>query len=229
MRNKAIGTLFIVSTPIGNLDDITIRAIKTLESVDIILCEDTRRSKKLLNHIAVKSNLKSHHKFNEHKELEKVVEKIILGNNVALITDAGTPGISDPGFLIIKTCIAKKIKVECLPGPTALIPGIVLSGLPMEKFIFEGFLPLKKGRSSRLKVLSSENRTMIFYESPHRLIKTLNDFQSTFGSERKISVSRELTKIYEETKRGSLKEIIKIFENKKPKGEFVIVVNGRKN
>ena len=221
--------LYVVPTPIGNLDDITIRAIKTLESVDIILCEDTRRSKKLLNHIGVKSNLKSHHKFNEHKELEKVVEKIILGNNVALITDAGTPGISDPGFLIIRTCIAKKIKVECLPGPTALIPGIVLSGLPMEKFIFEGFLPLKKGRSSRLKVLSSENRTMIFYESPHRLIKTLNDFQSTFGSERKISVSRELTKIYEETKRGCLKEIIKIFENKKPKGEFVIVVNGRKN
>ena len=221
--------LYVVPTPIGNLDDITIRAIKTLESVDIILCEDTRRSKKLLNHIGVKSNLKSHHKFNEHKELEKVVEKIILGNNVALITDAGTPGISDPGFLIIRTCIAKKIKVECLPGPTALIPGIVLSGLPMEKFIFEGFLPLKKGRSSRLKVLSSENRTMIFYESPHRLIKTLNDFQSTFGAERKISVSRELTKIYEETKRGSLKEIIKIFENKKPKGEFVIVVNGRKN
>lgn len=221
--------LYVVPTPIGNLDDITIRAIKTLESVDIILCEDTRRSKKLLNHIGVKSNLKSHHKFNEHKELEKVVEKIILGNNVALITDAGTPGISDPGFLIIRTCIAKKIKVECLPGPTALIPGIVLSGLPMEKFIFEGFLPLKKGRSSRLKVLSSENRTMIFYESPHRLIKTLNDFQSTFGSERKISVSRELTKIYEETKRGSLKEIIKIFENKKPKGEFIIVVNGRKN
>ena len=221
--------LYVVPTPIGNLDDITIRAIKTLESVDIILCEDTRRSKKLLNHIGVKSNLKSHHKFNEHKELEKVVEKIILGNNVALITDAGTPGISDPGFLIIRTCIAKKIKVECLPGPTALIPGIVLSGLPMEKFIFEGFLPLKKGRSSKLKVLSFETRTMIFYESPHKLIKTLNDFKSTFGSERKISVSRELTKIYEETKRGSIKEIIKIFENKKPKGEFVIVVNGRKN
>ena len=221
--------LYVVPTPIGNLDDITIRAIKTLESVDIILCEDTRRSKKLLNHIGVKSNLKSHHKFNEHKELEKVVEKIILGNNVALITDAGTPGISDPGFLIIRSCIAKKIKVECLPGPTALIPGIVLSGLPMEKFIFEGFLPLKKGRSSKLKVLSFETRTMIFYESPHKLIKTLNDFKSTFGSERKISVSRELTKIYEETKRGSIKEIIKIFENKKPKGEFVIVVNGRKN
>ena len=221
--------LYVVPTPIGNLDDITIRAIKTLEIADIILCEDTRRSKKLLNHIGVKSNLKPHHKFNEHKELEKVVEKIILGNNVALITDAGTPGISDPGFLIIRTCIAKKIKVECLPGPTALIPGIILSGLPMEKFIFEGFLPLKKGRSSKLKVLSFETRTMIFYESPHRLIKTLNDFQSTFGSERKISVSRELTKIYEETKRGSLKEIIKIFENKKPKGEFVIVVNGRKN
>ena len=221
--------LYVVPTPIGNLDDITIRAIKILESVDIILCEDTRRSKKLLNHIGVKSNLKSHHKFNEHKELEKVIEKIIIGNNVALITDAGTPGISDPGFLIIRSCIAKKIKVECLPGPTALIPGIILSGLPMEKFIFEGFLPLKKGRSSKLKVLSSETRTMIFYESPHKLIKTLNDFQSTFGSERKISVSREITKIYEETKRGSIKEIIKMFENKKPKGEFVIVVNGRKN
>ena len=221
--------LYVVPTPIGNLDDITIRAIKILESVDIILCEDTRRSKKLLNHIGVKSNLKSHHKFNEHKELEKVVEKIILGNDVALITDAGTPGISDPGFLIIRSCIAKKIKVECLPGPTALIPGIILSGLPMEKFIFEGFLPLKKGRSSKLKVLSSETRTMIFYESPHKLIKTLNDFQSTFGSERKISVSREITKIYEETKRGSIKEIIKMFDKKKPKGEFVIVVNGRKN
>jgi len=221
--------LYVVPTPIGNLDDITIRAIKILESVDIILCEDTRRSKKLLNHIGVKSNLKSHHKFNEHKELDKIVDKIVLGNNVALITDAGTPGICDPGFLIIRTCITKKIKVECLPGPTALIPGIVLSGLPMEKFIFEGFLPSKKGRSSKLKVLSSETKTMIFYESPLKLIKTLNDFQSTFGSERKISISRELTKIYEETKRGTIKEILEIFENKKPKGEFVIVVNGRKN
>lgn len=221
--------LYVVPTPIGNLDDITIRAIKTLEIADIILCEDTRRSKKLLNHIGVKSNLKSHHKFNEHKELDKIVDKIVLGNNVALITDAGTPGICDPGFLIIRTCITKKIKVECLPGPTALIPGIVLSGLPMEKFIFEGFLPSKKGRSSKLKVLSSETKTMIFYESPLKLIKTLNDFQSTFGSERKISVSRELTKIYEETKRGTIKEILEIFENKKPKGEFVIVVNGRKN
>ena len=221
--------LYVVPTPIGNLEDITIRAIKTLESVDIILCEDTRRSKKLLNHIGVKSNLKSHHKFNEHKELDKIVDKIVLGNKVALITDAGTPGICDPGFLIIRTCIINKIKVECLPGPTALIPGIVLSGLPMEKFIFEGFLPSKKGRSSKLKVLSSETKTMIFYESPLKLIKTLNDFQSTFGSERKISVSRELTKIYEETKRGTIKEILEIFENKKPKGEFVIVVNGRKN
>lgn len=221
--------LYVVPTPIGNLDDITIRAIKTLEIADIILCEDTRRSKKLLNHIGVKSNLKSHHKFNEHKELDKIVDKIVLGNKVALITDAGTPGICDPGFLIIRTCITKKIKVECLPGPTALIPGIVLSGLPMEKFIFEGFLPSKKGRSSKLKVLSSETKTMIFYESPLKLIKTLNDFQSTFGSERKISVSRELTKIYEETKRGTIKEILEIFENKKPKGEFVIVVNGRKN
>ena len=216
--------LYVVPTPIGNLDDITIRAIKILESVDIILCEDTRRSKKLLNHIGVKSNLKSHHKFNEHKELEKVVEKIILGNDVALITDAGTPGISDPGFLIIRSCIARKIKVECLPGPTALIPGIVLSGLPMEKFIFEGFLPLKKGRSSKLKVLSFETRTMIFYESPHKLIKTLNDFQSTFGSERKISVSRELTKIYEETKRGTLSDLYLYFDKKKAKGECIILV-----
>ena len=221
--------LYVVPTPIGNLDDITIRAIKVLENVDIILCEDTRRSQKLLNHFGLKSNLRSHHKFNEHKELDKIVDEIILGNNVALITDAGTPGISDPGFLIIRSCLTKKIEVECLPGPTALIPGLILSGLPMDKFIFEGFLTPKKGRSSKLKALSSENRTMIFYESPYKLIKTLNDFQSTFGSERRISVSRELTKIYEETIRGSIKEIIKIFENKKPKGEFVIVVNGRKN
>ena len=221
--------LYVVPTPIGNLDDITIRAIKVLENVDIILCEDTRRSQKLLNHFGLKSNLRSHHKFNEHKALDKIVDEIILGNNVALITDAGTPGISDPGFLIIRSCLTKKIEVECLPGPTALIPGLILSGLPMDKFIFEGFLTPKKGRSSKLKALFSETRTMIFYESPHKLIKTLNDFQSTFGSERRISVSRELTKIYEETIRGSIKEIIKIFENKKPKGEFVIVVNGRKN
>ena len=219
--------LYIVPTPIGNLDDITLRAIKVLEYVDLILCEDTRRSKKLLNHLEIKSQLRSHHKFNEHKEVKSIVDKIKEGNNVAVISDAGTPGISDPGFLIVRTCLENDVEVECLPGASALIPALIISGISADKFIFEGFLPVKKGRKTRLSALCLETRTMIFYESPHKLLKTLVDFESSFGPERKVSISREITKFFEETLRGSIKELINIYANKKPKGEYVIVVQGK--
>ncbi len=218
--------LYIVPTPIGNLDDITIRAIKTLEDVDLILCEDTRRSNKLLKHLNIDGKLRSHHKFNEHNEVEIIINKIKEGASVALISDAGTPGISDPGFLIARTCLKNDIEIECLPGPTALIPGLLVSGISADKFVFEGFLPIKKGRKKRLSNLSSEKRTMIFYESPHKLIRTLMDFKDTFGSNRRISVSRELTKLYEETLRGTIGEIVDLCQRKKPKGEYVIVVEG---
>lgn len=218
--------LYIVPTPIGNLDDITIRAIKTLEDVDLILCEDTRRSNKLLKHLNIDGKLRSHHKFNEHNEVEIIINKIKEGASVALISDAGTPGISDPGFLIARTCLKNDIEIECLPGPTALIPGLLVSGISVDKFVFEGFLPIKKGRKKRLSNLSSEKRTMIFYESPHKLIRTLMDFKDTFGSNRRISVSRELTKLYEETLRGTIGEIVDLCQRKKPKGEYVIVVEG---
>mgnify|MGYP001419470984 FL=1 len=221
--------LYVIPTPIGNLDDITIRAIKTLEFVDIILCEDTRRSQKLLNHLGIKSNLKSHHKFNEHKQVNNIVDKIKSGSNVGVISDAGTPGISDPGFLLIRSCLNSNIDIECLPGPTALIPALIISGLPTEKFVFEGFLPNKKGRKMKLQSLSQETRTMIFYESPHKLTKTLIDFQNIFGLERKISLSREITKIYEHTQRGKINEILEKLQYKKNKGEFVIVVDGKKS
>jgi 16S rRNA (cytidine1402-2'-O)-methyltransferase len=218
--------LYIVPTPIGNLDDITIRAIKTLEDVDLILCEDTRRSNKLLKHLNIDGKLRSHHKFNEHNEVEIIINKIKEGASVALISDAGTPGISDPGFLIARTCLKNDIEIECLPGPTALIPGLLVSGISADKFVFEGFLPIKKGRKKRLSNLSSEKRTMIFYESPHKLTRTLMDFKDTFGSNRRISVSRELTKLYEETLRGTIGEIVDLCQRKKPKGEYVIVVEG---
>ena len=221
--------LYVIPTPIGNLDDITIRAIKTLEFVDIILCEDTRRSQKLLSHLGIKSKLKSHHKFNEHKQVSNIVNKIKSGINVGVISDAGTPGISDPGFLLVRSCLNSNIDIECLPGPTALIPALIISGLPMEKFVFEGFLPTKKGRKTKLQNLSIETRTMIFYESPHKLIKTLIDFQNIFGSERNISVSREITKMYEHTLRGKIDDILEKLQNKKNKGEFVIVVDGKKS
>jgi 16S rRNA (cytidine1402-2'-O)-methyltransferase len=219
--------LYIVPTPIGNLDDITLRAIKVLDDVDLILCEDTRRSKKLLNHLGIKSQLRSHHKFNEHKEVKFIVNKIKEGNNIAVISDAGTPGISDPGFLIVRTCLENDIEVECLPGASAFIPALIISGISADKFIFEGFLPVKKGRKTRLSALCLETRTMIFYESPHKLLKTLVDFESSFGPERKVSISREITKLFEETLRGSIKELINIYSNKKPKGEYVIVVQGK--
>ena len=219
--------LYIVPTPIGNLDDITLRAIKVLEVVDVILCEDTRRTKKLTNHIGINCKLKSHHKFNEHKQVKFIVQNIKNGMNIALVSDAGTPGISDPGFLITRECLNNGVEIECLPGPTAFIPALLLSGFSTDRFVFEGFLPIKRGRKARLSSLSQEKRTIIFYESPHKLIKTLNDFKSFFGSNRRISVSRELTKIYEETLTGSIKEICQIFFSKKLKGEFVIVVKGK--
>ncbi len=221
--------LYVIPTPIGNLDDITIRAVKTLEFVDIILCEDTRRSQKLLSHLGIKSKLKSHHKFNEHKQVNNIVNKIKSGINIGVISDAGTPGISDPGFLLVRSCLNSNIDIECLPGPTALIPALIISGLPMEKFVFEGFLPSKKGRKTKLQNLSTETRTMIFFESPHKLTKTLIDFQNTFGLERNISVSREITKMYEHTLRGKINEILEKLQNKKNKGEFVIVVDGKKS
>ena len=221
--------LYIVPTPIGNLEDFTFRAINILKDVNLILCEDTRRSKKLLIHYNIETPLRSHHKFNEHKEIGKIVDKILSGEKIALISDAGTPGISDPGFLAVRTCLENNIQVECLPGATALIPALVNSGIPFDKFVFEGFLPSKKGRKTRLEKLSEEKRTMIFYESPHKLLKTLNDFSNSFGSDRKVSISRELTKIYEETIRLSLEESIKLFNEKPPKGEFVIIVEGCKN
>jgi 16S rRNA (cytidine1402-2'-O)-methyltransferase len=219
--------LYIVPTPIGNLEDITLRAIKVLKKVDLILCEDTRRSKKLLNHLEIDVPLRSHHKFNEHSEVSYIVKKIVEGSNMALISDAGVPGISDPGFLIVRTCLENNIEIECLPGPTAFVPALVVSGLPIDKFIFEGFLPAKKGRKSRLVKLALESRTMVFYESPHKLLRTLLDFDNFFGSNRKISISRELTKLYEETLRGSIKEMVAIYSNKKPKGEYVIIVQGK--
>ena len=219
--------LYIVPTPIGNLDDITIRAVQVLKKVDLILCEDTRRSKKLLNHLGIKSQLRSHHKFNEHSEVEYIVKKIKEDRNVAVISDAGTPGISDPGFLIVRTCLENEIEVECLPGPTALIPALMVSGISSDKFIFEGFLPIKKGRKTKLSILALEKRTMIFYESPHKLLRTLLDFENFFGPKRKISLSRELTKLYEETIRGTVEEMKEIYKSKKPKGEYVIVVEGK--
>ena len=220
--------LILIPTPIGNLDDITLRAIECIKDVDLILCEDTRRSLKLLNHLQIKKPLKSFHKFNEHSKVENVIIEIQSGIKVGLISDAGTPSISDPGYLIVKMCIDNNIDVECLPGPTALIPALVISGLPSERFTFEGFLPVKKGRNTRLQELSSEKRTMIFYESPYKLYKTLEDFYEYFGPEREISISKELTKIFEHTQRGKIKDIIDSYKNKKLKGEFVIVVKGLK-
>ena len=220
--------LILIPTPIGNLDDLTFRAIECIKDVDFILCEDTRRSIKLLNHLQIKKPLKSFHKFNEHSKVEKVIIEIQSGIKVGLISDAGTPSISDPGYLIVKMCIDNNIVVECLPGPTALIPALAISGLPSERFTFEGFLPVKKGRKTRLQELSLEKRTMIFYESPYKLYKTLKDFYDFFGPDREISISKELTKIFENTKRGKIKDIIDAYENKKLKGEFVIVVKGLK-
>jgi 16S rRNA (cytidine1402-2'-O)-methyltransferase len=218
--------LFIVPTPIGNLKDITIRAVEVLGSVDLILAEDTRQSAKLLKHLNIHTQLKSHHLANEHSSVELICEKILSGTKTALISDAGTPGISDPGFLLIRTALEKGIPVETLPGATALIPALVNSGLPCERFCFEGFLPQKKGRNKKLTALEHETRTMIFYESPYRLLRTLEEMSGHFGINRKVSVSRELSKIYEETIRGTLGSLTDHFSEHEPKGEFVIVVAG---
>tara|TARA_B100000902_G_C27106581_1_gene811473 strand:+ start:309 stop:959 length:651 start_codon:yes stop_codon:yes gene_type:complete len=214
-----------VPTPIGNLGDITFRAIETLKSVDLILAEDTRTSLKLLKHYKINSKIESYHMHNEHKKADSIINKISEGNTIALISDAGTPSISDPGFLLVRECIKNNIEVECLPGATALITALVISGLPSDKFLFEGFLPAKKGRTKRLKELSNEKKTIIFYESPHRILKTLKDFSNYFSPEKQVSVSREITKIYENTFRGTIEESIVHFEKNKPKGEFVIVLS----
>jgi len=217
--------LFIVPTPIGNLGDITLRSIEVLKSAHLILAEDTRTSSKLLKHYEIDTPVESFHMHNEHKKLEYIINKLKRDFQIALISDAGTPGISDPGFLLVRECINNEVEVECLPGPTAFVPALVSSGLPCDRFSFEGFLPVKKGRTKRLKELSAETKTMVFYESPHRILKTLNDLSNFFDVESQISVSRELTKLYEETFRGTIKGSVEHFEKNKTKGEFIIVLS----
>lgn len=223
-----MGKLYLVPTPIGNLEDITFRAIRVLKEVDLILAEDTRTSGKLLNHFEIETQMHSHHMHNEHKTVDSIVKRIQAGENIALISDAGTPAISDPGFLLTRACVENNLEVDCLPGATAFVPALVNSGLPNDKFVFEGFLPVKKGRQTRLKLLAEETRTIIFYESPHKLIKTLGHFVEYFGAERPISVSRELTKMFEETIRGTAQEVLEHYTAKPPKGEIVIIVGGKK-
>lgn len=219
--------LYIVPTPIGNLEDITLRAINVLRDADMVFAEDTRTTSFLLRHLGIEQKLRSHHKFNEHAAVQSVAASIAAGNNVALVSDAGTPGISDPGFLLVRTCVDAGIEVETLPGATALIPALVQSGFPCDRFCFEGFLPQKKGRSKQLQALADEERTMIFYESPYRVVKCLEQFAAVFGPERKVSVSRELTKKFEQTLRGTVEEVLEHFRTTEPKGEFVIVVCGK--
>lgn len=215
-------------TPIGNLKDMTFRAIEVLEKADLILAEDTRTSGKLLKHYNITTHMQSHHMHNEHKTTDAIVQRIQSGDTIALISDAGTPSISDPGFLLTRACVEAGIEVDCLPGPTAFVPALVNSGLPSDKFVFEGFLPVKKGRQTRLLLLSEDTRTIIFYESPHKLLKTLKQFVEYFGADRPVSVSRELTKLHEETIRGTVSEVAAHFESKPPKGELVVIVGGKK-
>ncbi len=219
--------LFIIPTPIGNLEDITLRALRILKEVNIILAEDTRTTGNLLKHFSIDKKMISHHLHNEHKTVEQIVERIKSGETVALVSDAGTPSISDPGFLLVRECIKNGIEIDCLPGATAFVPALVNSGLPSERFCFEGFLPQKKGRQTKLLSLKEEERTMIFYESPFRLVKALKEFAEVFGADRQASVSRELSKYFEETKRGTVEELKNYFETKTIKGEIVIVVNGK--
>lgn len=220
--------LYLVPTPIGNLEDITLRAIRILKEVDLILAEDTRSSGKLLRHYNVTTNMHSFHMHNEHKVLEKVIQKLKTGIQIALISDAGTPGISDPGFLLVRACLEERIDTECLPGATALIPALVQSGIPSDRFVFEGFLPHKKGRQGRIKEWREEKRTIVFYESPHRILKTLLQLREFLGVERKISVSREISKKFEETLRLNVEDLIIHFQEKPPKGEFVFIIEGKK-
>lgn len=227
MSNKTyMSKLYVVPTPVGNLEDITLRALRILKEVDLILAEDTRTTGILLKHFEIKKPMLSHHKFNEHQTVESVVSRIKSGENIALVSDAGTPGISDPGFLVVRECVRNGVEVQCLPGPTAFVPAIVSSGLPNERFCFEGFLPQKKGRMTRLNSLVPETRTMIFYESPYRLVKTLTQFSETFGEERQVAVCREISKIHEECVRGTIKEVIEHFTQTEPKGEIVIILQG---
>lgn len=221
------GMLYIVPSPIGNLKDITLRALEILKDVDLILAEDTRTTSHLLNHYQINKSLSPYHQHNEHKVVQHLVDQLLSGKKMALITDAGTPGISDPAFLIVRECIKAGVKVECLPGATAFVPALINSGIPANRFVFEGFLPMKKGRQTLFKQLAAEERTMIFYESPMRLVKTLEEMIQYFGADRPCSVSRELTKIFEENKRGSLQEVCDYFKQKTVKGEIVIVIAGK--
>ena len=224
-----MGKLYVVPTPVGNLEDMTFRAIRILKEADLILAEDTRTSGILLKHFEIKNAMQSHHKFNEHQTVEKVVERIKAGETVALISDAGTPGISDPGFLVVRECVRNGIEVQCLPGATAFVPALVASGLPDERFCFEGFLPQKKGRMTRLNALKEETRTMIFYESPYRLVKTLTQFIEYFGPDRQVSVCREISKVHEESVRGTLQEVVAHFTETEQRREIVIVLGGIEN
>ncbi|MCJ8163817.1 16S rRNA (cytidine(1402)-2'-O)-methyltransferase [Pontibacter sp. E15-1] len=226
MQEQEKTNLYLVPTPIGNLEDITLRAIRILKEVDVILAEDTRTSGKLLQHLGIEKRMHSHHLHNEHKATGHLVDRMKAGEVMALISDAGTPGISDPGFYLVRECLKHDLKIECLPGPTAFVPALVKSGFSTDRFTFEGFLPVKKGRQTRLQSLATEERTMIFYESPHRLLKTLTQFKEYFGGEREVSVSREITKMFEETINGTLDELTEIFTTKTIKGEFVIVLAG---
>ena len=224
-----MGKLYVVPTPVGNMEDMTFRAIRVLKEADLILAEDTRTSGILLKHYEIKNAMQSHHKFNEHQTVESIVNRIKGGQTVALISDAGTPGISDPGFLVVRECVRNGIEVQCLPGATAFVPALVSSGLPDERFCFEGFLPQKKGRMTRLNALKEETRTMIFYESPYRLLKTLTQFAEVFGAERPVSGCREISKIHEESVRGTLQEVIAHFTETEPRGEIVIILGGKDN
>ncbi|MFK8270523.1 16S rRNA (cytidine(1402)-2'-O)-methyltransferase [Capnocytophaga stomatis] len=222
-----MGKLYLIPTPIGNLEDITLRALRLLKEVDFILAEDTRTSGKLLKHYEISTPMQSYHMHNEHQVVGHWVQRIKNGENIGLITDAGTPAISDPGFLLVRECVEQGVDVECLPGATAFVPALVNSALPNDRFVFEGFLPDKKGRQTRLLLLSDEKKTMVFYVSPHKLLKTISDFISTFGQDRRASISREITKLHEETQRGTLLELLQYYEKKVPKGEIVMVVEGK--
>lgn len=224
---EILAKLYVVPTPIGNLDDITLRAIEVLKGVDLILAEDSRKTSFLLTHLGIEKPIQSHHKFNEHATVEAITQRIAAGQSVAMVSDAGTPGISDPGYLLIRTCLDEGVEVETLPGATAIIPALVQSGLPSDRFTFEGFLPHKKGRNKKINELVDESRTMVFYESPYRVVKALEQFAEVFGEERQVSVSREISKMYEQTVRGTVAEVLEHFKENEPKGEFVIVVAGK--
>jgi len=222
-----MGKLYLVPTPVGNLEDMTFRAIRILKEVDLILAEDTRTTGFLLKHFQIENKMQSHHKFNEHKTVDSIVGRIRAGETIALVSDAGTPAISDPGFLIVRACVENGVEVECLPGATAFVPALVNSGLPNDRFCFEGFLPIKKGRQTKLRELAEEERTIILYESPFRLIKTLMQMAEVMGEERRVSVSREISKLHEQTVRGTLSEVRSYFEQHEPKGEIVVILSGK--